>query len=126
MFIFVLAAIISARFSYAQSIQTGNSNVNVDVETNIQGNGNVKTHIETNANGVRKVLDANSPGTYRVDLKSDEGNSSSSASPTLSGVPTVVKIENNKQNSPTVLDFINNFRKHIEDFLKKIFLNFAG
>ena len=129
LFIFLLASIVSVRFSYAQNIQTGNSDAKATVETNIEGNGNVQTHIETSANGVKKVLDTNGPGTYKVEVKSDGENSSSSPSPavsasassTASATPTTVERKASGHNFSSVLNFVNDFKKSIEDLFNRLF-----
>lgn len=129
LFIFVLAIIASARFSYAQGIQTGDSGANVTVETSIKGNGNVKTHIETSANEEKKVLDATGQGTYKVEVRSGGNNNSKIQTPTASvspsqassSAPEIISKESNRHSEPAVLNFINSFKKSVEDFFKRIF-----
>jgi hypothetical protein len=123
---------------FAQNIQTGNASAQSTVQTDVQGSGSVSTHIEINANGVKKVLDSNSPGTYKLEVQSN-GNSSSennndnqtitptvSLSPTPTIAPTatptppiIVKTRENHNSS-----FLSNIAQDIQNFFDKIFSSF--
>ena len=122
-FLFLL---LSSSFSFAQTIQSGNSSATSKVETTIEGSGNVQTHIETSANGVTKTLDASSPGTYKVEVNSS-GNSqnlekvaspSSSIKPVSS--PKTITISQAKK-----INIVSGFKSMIIDFFEKIFNYFS-
>lgn len=112
----------------AQVIQTGNSNAQSSVQTSIEGNGSISTHIEVNANGERKVLDSNSPGTYSLQVGTSNNsntNNNETISPTISLSPTQAASP-----TPTIIErkpeihnqsFLSNFKNIMQNFLKKIF-----
>ena len=102
---------------FAESITTGNATAKSSVETKIEGSSSVTTHIEVEANGEKKVLDANEPGSYSVSVESNS-NSDVSPSSTPSGTPY---IENNNRGEKssfisTLVENIRNFFKRILDF----------
>jgi predicted RNA-binding protein with RPS1 domain len=108
---------------YYTQLQTGNASAQSSVQTDIQGSGNVSTHIEVEANGQKKVLDANSPGTYNLSIQS---NNNGDAKPTVSSIASreselKPKIAKKSEIKPI---FLSIFVKDIEDFINKIFSNF--
>jgi hypothetical protein len=123
--------IINTPAYYAQ-VQTGNANAQSSVQTDIQGGGNVSTHIEVQANGEKKTLDANSPGTYSLSVQSNNNNNTNNptvtpATPTphLSSIPIASKEPELKPKITKMVEakllFFSNFIKDIENFFKKIF-----
>lgn len=108
---------------YAQNIQTGNFvDAQSTVQTNIQGSGSVSTHIEVSANGERKVLDSNSPGTYKLEVNSSNNNSTANNQTVISHVASasssstpIIKTKIHK------LSFLSNFGKDIQNFLRSVF-----
>ena len=106
----------------AEDIQTGNASAKSTVETNVQGSGSVTTHIEVEANGEKKVLDTNEPGSYSLSVESNNNskasvNSSSntSSSSTPSGTPDIDSDSNDKKSS-----FISTLVKNIRNFFERI------
>jgi len=80
--------LITSPTYFAQNIQTGNANAESSVQTNIQGGGSVSTHIEVSANGEKKVLNSNSPGTYTLNVSSSNNNTGSQTiTPIISSSP---------------------------------------
>jgi hypothetical protein len=125
--------IINTPTYYAQ-VQTGNSNAQSSVQTDIQGSGNVTTHIEVEANGQKKTLDANSPGTYSLSIQSNNNGyakptaAPNAPTPHLSSTPIASresklepKIVKKSEIKPI---FFFKFVRDIEDFINKIFNNF--
>lgn len=118
--------------TYYAQIQTGSANAQSSVETNIQGSGNVSTHIEVSANGEKKTLDANSPGTYSLSVQSSNNNNSNNETitptvptPHLSSTPTASKASEpkekiNKENKIKPFMF-SDFVIYIENLFKKLF-----
>jgi hypothetical protein len=110
---------------YAQ-IQTGNANAQSSVETNIQGSGNVSTHIEVEANGEKKTLDANSPGTYTLGVQSNT-NSTQNPTPVPKGLanPNAATATPNmtKESEIHKPSFFSNVMVSLQNFLKRIFNN---
>lgn len=123
--------------SYAQDIQTGNSSVQNSVTNTVNGSGCL-THIEVIVNGEKRVLDSTDCGTHSLNISSNSSSQSPlpsasvfipqkttvsiSPSPVSSATPVVIpekKIEMNKSS------FFPNLTKYLQDFLKKIFINFA-
>ena len=110
--------------SFAQ-IQTGNSEANVNVETNIQGNGNAKTHIEVDVNGEKKVLNASGNGTYKVEVKSEDKNSK----PSVLSLPTFSSSSSSQGSTKPLAiqkpsfapNLISIIKTAVEDFIKRIF-----
>lgn len=109
----------------AQAIQTGNSSAQSSVQTNIQGNGSVSTHIEVSANGEKKVLDSNSPGTYKLEVQSNNNNNSDqnitpiiSLFPIPTATPTSTLIP--KKTEAHKSSFLSDIEKNIQKFLGKI------
>jgi hypothetical protein len=129
--------IINTTTAYAQ-IQTGNASAQTSVQTNVEGSSNVSTHIEVQANGEKKVLDTNSPGTYSLSVQSNDDNSQT-ITPTPTPTPTITlspktsdipkentatytaTIENNQKKEILNQSFLSNLITHIENFFKKIF-----
>ena len=64
---------------YGESITTGNASAKSEVRTEVQGDANVYTKIEVEANGEKKTLESNEPGTHSLEVKSD-ANSNTEAS----------------------------------------------
>jgi len=103
---------------FVPNIQTGNSSAQSSIQTDIQGSGSVSIHIQVSANGETKTLDSNSPGTYKLEVRTSNNNSNISneiiispvASHSSSPTPAITKrieirklsfllsIENNFQN----------------------------
>ena len=114
---------------YTQNIQTGNANAQSSVQTNIEGNGSVSTHIEVNANGEKKVLDSNSPGTYKLNVQSNGNNSninnetiiSPVTSPSSSSTPAITKRTEIRKFS-----FLLNIENDVQNFFAKIFSAFKS
>lgn len=113
---------------YAQNIQAGSSNAQTSVETNVQGDGNVSTHIEVEANGEKKVLDSNSPGTYKLDVESTGNNLSETATPTKTSDKDIKEssisariLEKHDVEKPS---FLLNLENYLQDLFQKIFSNF--
>ena len=126
-FFILLLPLIFTPQVFAENITTGNASAKSTVETNVDG-GSVTTHIEVEANGEKKVLDSDKPGTYKVEVKnngssstaqtSTDNNSTVSANPTAS--PTA-KIEEVKKKQESIGSFVKNIIKNIFDSLKNIF-----
>lgn len=113
--------LLASTSGVSAQIATGNSSSHASVETNIQGNGNVSTHIEVNANGNTKTLDANKPGTYKLEVNSTENNQEQKTSPT----PTVTPKPAEKPTSKTINtikknDSLNYWLNNLITELKKI------
>jgi hypothetical protein len=118
--------------TYTQ-VQTGNANAGSSVQTDIQGNGSVSTHIEVQANGEKKTLDANSPGTYSLSVQSnDNGNPTTTPTPTIiiepssspksaTATPTIIVKSSQKQAPDNSPSFFVNLAKYLESFFRKIF-----
>ncbi|MBI3984729.1 MAG: hypothetical protein HY344_02190 [Candidatus Levybacteria bacterium] len=111
---------------FSQYIQTGDASSYSKVETNIQGNGSVQTHIEVEANGEKKVLDADSPGTYELKVESNSDNSSNvkptpTKSATHSATPTP-DVDDQKENL-SKKSFIQSFIETLSNLIKRIFNN---
>ena len=68
---------------YGESITTGNASAKSEVRTEVQGDANVYTKIEVEANGEKKTLESNEPGTHSLEVKSD-ANSNTEASSSVS------------------------------------------
>lgn len=113
---------------YAQNIQTGNASAQSTVVNNVQGNGSVSTHIEVEANGEKKVLDSNSPGTYRLQVQSNSSDQTTTKTPTVSPSPTRLSL-NTKDKTSTAVEkqknhnssFFSSFTEHLRNFFKQIF-----
>lgn len=84
--------------SFAQEIIAGDATSYSKVETNIQGNGSVKTHIEVEANGEKKVLDVDKPGTYELKVGVDTNIQENSPSPTKSSSKSALLGEEKEKN----------------------------
>jgi len=117
---------------YAQVIQTGNANAQSSVQTDIQGDGSVTTHIEVNANGDKKVLDANSPGTYSLQIQSNSNNSNANHQ-TITPTVSLSQEPNSTSASSTIIEkkpgihklsFLSNLENNIQNFFHKIFSTF--
>jgi hypothetical protein len=114
---------------YAQ-INTGNTAAQSTVQTDIQGSGNVSTHIEVQANGEKKTLDANSPGTYSLSVKANN-NGEQEMTPNLTPRPTGISRETtatptaiiqNEQKSEAIMpSLFSRFAIYIENLFKKLF-----
>lgn len=105
MFLLIFLFLIFAPFANAQNITTGNASAQSTVETKIEGTGNFKTRIEIQANDKKEVLEASNPGTYKLEVKSDESTSTQVSTPN----PVL------KEEKP------DNFAKRIQIFVNKIF-----
>jgi len=108
----------------AQNIQTGNANAQSSVQTDISGSGSVSTHIEVSANGEKKVLDSNSPGTYSLSVGSNNNSNanneaiiSPAASPSASPTPTNIL----KKNEISRQSFLLNLENNIKNLFSKFF-----
>lgn len=111
--------------SFAQDITTGNAFSYSKVETNIEGNGNVQTYIEVEANGEKRVLDADKPGNYELNINSDTEIDTKSSTPTKissSSGNLVDDRDDDKENNngidkrsliQIVIDSLSNFIKRI-------------
>jgi|SRR3989344_1758893 len=114
---FVLVSLL-VKPVFAESVSTGNATAKSRVETKIESSGSVTTRIEVGANGEKKVLDANEPGSYSVGVESKSDLNEVSPSSAPSGKPN---IGNNNGSQKTF--FISAFAKNIRNFFKN-FLSF--
>jgi hypothetical protein len=118
---------------YAQNVQTGNTTAQSSVISTVEGSGSVSTHIEVEANGDKKVLDVNSPGTYSLSVQSN-GNQATTPPPTTTVTPDQhiildsteptthsAVINKNQKNKTMATDIFSSFVIRIEDFFKKLF-----
>lgn len=67
----------------AENITTGNASAKSEVRTEVSGDSKVYTKIEVEANGEKKTLETNEPGTHTLEVKSD-ANSNMEASSSVS------------------------------------------
>ncbi len=123
----LLLFFISISQSFAEGITTGNASSYSKVETNIEGNGNVQTHIEVEANGEKKLLDRDKPGTYEVNINSDTKINDNNPTPTKSSSYSSIlddedkEEENNKEKDRRSL--IQIVIENLSNFIKRIFNN---
>lgn len=104
----------------AQDVQTGNATAQSSVINTVEGNGSVSTHIEVEANGEKKVLDTNAPGTYKISVRFDNNVNATktstivnSKSPIATSTPTIIQRDKSSN-----LSLISSFIKRIELFLQ--------
>ena len=114
--------------SFAQGITTGNASSYSKVETNIEGNGNVQTYIEVEANGEKKVLDADKPGNYKLNINSDTKINDNSPTPTKTSSASGVLVDDQgdeKENNNGIdkRSLIQIVIENISNFIKRIFNN---
>lgn len=128
--LFLLFFIIFPPKVFADTIITGNASAKSTVNTTIEGGGSVTTHIDVEANGKKKTLDSNQPGSYNVEVKSN-GSSSSvqtstdsshSANPTASATAKFKeKIEQIKKKQESVATLVEDIIKNIFNRIKNLF-----
>lgn len=86
--IFLSLVFLIAQKSFAQDITTGNASAKSEIRTEVQGDShspgsgqaNVYTKIEVEANGEKKVLESNEPGTHKLEVESPSTSLRASAS----------------------------------------------
>jgi len=114
---------------YAQNIQTGNARAQSAVVNTVEGDSSVVTHIEVEANGEKKTLDANSPGTYSLSVESNDNNNKTitPAMPTPHSSLTVIATNTTElktkiiDHNPIKPFFFSDFLTNVKDFFKKLF-----
>ncbi len=128
-FLIVITALLYCPLSFAQNIQTGNSNATSNVKTTVNSNGSVTTHIESTANGNTKVLNVTGPGTYEVNVSS-EGNNGKNESSSSSYILPNTKVTGTNATSSGIKPvsekspkktFLENIFTQISNFIKRVF-----
>src|SRR3989338_2339256 len=107
---------------FAETITTGNASAQSSVRNEVNG-GDVYTKIEVEANGEKKVLETNEPGTHSLEVKSD-ANSNTEASSSVSTEASTDEAEF-KETKSAAGNIVQKIFKSISSFLQKILSIFS-
>ena len=108
---------------FAETITTGNASAQSSVRNEVNG-GDVYTKIELEANGEKKVLETNEPGTHSLEVKSD-ANSNAEASLSVSTEEATEEAKIKKETESSEGNIVQKIFKSISSFLQKILSIFS-
>ena len=108
---------------FAETITTGNASAQSSVRNEVNG-GDVYTKIELEANGEKKVLETNEPGTHSLEVKSD-ANSNAEASLSVSTEESTEEAKIKKETESSEGNIVQKIFKSISSFLQKILSIFS-
>ena len=108
---------------FAETITTGNASAQSSVRNEVNG-GDVYTKIEVEANGEKKVLETNEPGTHSLEVKSD-ANSNAEASLSVSTEESTEEAKIKKETESSEGNIVQKIFKSISSFLQKILSIFS-
>ena len=108
---------------FAETITTGNASAQSSVRNEVNG-GDVYTKIEVEANGEKKVLETNEPGTHSLEVKSD-ANSNAEASLSVSTEEATEEAKIKKETESSEGNIVQKIFKSISSFLQKILSIFS-
>src|SRR3989344_6331668 len=108
---------------FAETITTGNASAQSSVRNEVNG-GDVYTKIELEANGEKKVLETNEPGTHSLEVKSD-ANSNTEASLSVSTEESTEEAKIKKETESSEGNIVQKIFKSISSFLQKILSIFS-
>jgi len=110
--------LISSVKSNAESITTGDATAKSEIRTEVQGEADVYTKTEVEANGEKKTLETNEPGTHSLEVKSDS-NSNTEASSSVSTEESTDEAES-KEAKSAAGNIVQKIFKSISALFKKI------
>jgi len=110
--------LISSVTKYAESITTGDATAKSEIRTEVQGEADVYTKTEVEANGEKKTLETNEPGTHSLEVKSDS-NSNTEASSSVSTEESTDEAES-KEAKSAAGNIVQKIFKSISALFKKI------
>ena len=108
---------------FAETITTGNASAQSSVRNEVNG-GDVYTKIELEANGEKKVLETNEPGTHSLEVKSD-ANSNTEASSSVSTEESTEEAKIKKETKSSAGNIVQKIFKSISNFFQKILSIFS-
>ena len=108
---------------FAETITTGNASAQSSVRNEVNG-GDVYTKIELEANGEKKVLETNEPGTHSLEVKSD-ANSNAEASLSVSTEEATEEAKIKKETESSEGNIVQKIFKSISNFFQKILSIFS-
>ena len=103
---------------FAETITTGNASAQSSVRNEVNG-GDVYTKIELEANGEKKVLETNEPGTHSLEVKSD-ANSNAEASSSVSTEESTEEAKIKKETKSSAGNIVHKIFQTISKFFEKI------